>query len=74
MCDTDGTLHILVITKVYQIIDLSLCLIDVQLIIVVNQCHSGAVVTTILQSSKTLDQYGKSLLIPNVSYNSAHIV
>ena len=74
MGNTDGTADILVTAKLYEVIDFSFGLIDVQTVIVVDECHTGAIVTTILQSSKPFDQDGKSILCAYVPYDSAHIL
>ena len=39
--NTNGTTHVLVITIFYQIVNLSLGLIDIQRLAVVNQCHTS---------------------------------
>ena len=74
MGNTNGTADILIATKFHKIVNFPLGLIDVQIIVVVDKCHTGTVVTTILQSSKTLDQDGKGIFCAYISYDSAHIV
>ena len=72
MGDAYGTAHILVAAILTKIIYLTLCLINIQLAVGINQCHTGRVITTILQPSKTLDQDRKSILFTYISNNSAH--
>ena len=53
--NTYTTAGILVVAVFGQIVNLSLGLIDIQLVIAVNQSHSGRIVTTILQTSQTFN-------------------
>ena len=72
MGNADGATHILVTAKLHQIVNLTLGLKHIQFGILVNQGHSGTVITTILKSAKSLNQNRKSFLISNISYDSAH--
>ena len=72
MGNTNGTAHILVATKLTQIIDLPFRLVDVQVAPAVNQCHTSRVVPTVFQSAQTFNQDGKSIFRSDVSYYSTH--
>ena len=72
MGNTNGTTGILVVTILHKIINLALRFIDIQFTIVIQQRHAGTVITTILQSPQSLYQNRKSLLISDISNNSAH--
>ena len=74
MCDTDSTADILVTAIFHQIVYLSFCLADIQVTIVINQCDTCRVVTTILQASQTFNQNRESVLLSNISYYSAHTI
>ena len=51
MSDANGAAHILVRTKLHEVVDFSFRLVDVQVAISVNQSHASRVVTTIFQSA-----------------------
>jgi hypothetical protein len=63
MGNTHSACDILVTAILYQIINLSLRLTDIQVAVFINQSHTGRVVATIFQSAQAFNQYGESVFI-----------
>ena len=72
MRNTNSTSGILVAAILTKVVNFAFRLVNVQVAIGVNQSHACAIVTTIFQSAQALNQYGKSFLVPDVSYDSTH--
>ena len=63
MGDADGATDILVFTIVFQVGHLSFSLIDVQVTIVIDHCHTGTVIAAVFQTLKSFDKNRISLFI-----------
>ena len=72
MSDTDMAAAILVGSHLLQVAHLTLCLIHIQLVLTVNQCHAGAIISTIFQLFQALDEDRISIILTNISNNSTH--
>ena len=70
--DTYRTRHILVTAIFRQIIYLAFCLIDIQLIVAIDKCHTSRVISSIFKAPKTLNQNGEGFFLSNISYYSTH--
>ena len=55
-----------------QVGDLAFSFIDIQLVSLVEQCHTGAVVTTIFEALQALNEDGIGLLLAYVCYYSTN--
>ena len=74
MCYTDCSSIIFITTKLFEVADLSFGLIHIQGALCVDHGDSRTVVASVFQPLQSFNQNGISLTLPNVSYNSAHIV
>ena len=74
MGDTDIATDILVAAILRQVVNLTLRLVDVQLTVSIDECHTCRVVTTILEPTKSLNQNRISVLLSYVSNYSTHII
>ena len=72
MGDTDMAAAILVGSHLLQVAHLTLCLVNIQLILTINQCHTSAVISTIFQLFQALDKDRISIILTNISNNSTH--
>ena len=72
MSDTHMTATILLGSHRLQVAHLTLCLIHIQLVLIVNQCHAGAIISTILQFLQTLDEDSIGIILTNISNYSTH--
>ena len=72
MCDTHRTRAVLAGGSCLQVSDLTLGLINIELVFAIDQCHTGRVVTTVFQAVESTDQYVIGLTLANVSYYSTH--
>ena len=64
---------VLVGCQCFQITYFSFSLIHIEVILIANQRHSRAVVSTILQSLQALDEYGEGVRLTYISYYSTHV-
>ena len=72
MGDTHMTAAILLGSHRLQVAHLTLCLIHIQLILTVYQCHAGTVISTILQFLQALDEDRIGIILTNISNYSTH--
>ena len=72
--DADGATHILVGHAGLQSRHLTFGLVDQQFTLIVDQRHTCAVVTTILQTMQSVNQDRVRLLLPDVSNYSTHSI
>ena len=73
MGNTDTSTHILVATKLGQVINLSLCLVDIQRIVTIDEGDTCRVISSIFKSAKTFDKDRISFFLSYISYYSTHI-
>ena len=73
MGDTDMPAHVFCFRRSFQIADLAFRLIHIQITRIADQSHTGAIVTTVLQTFKSFYQNGVSLSLTYISDNSTHI-
>ena len=72
MCDTHRTRAVLAGSGCLQVSDLTLGFVDIELVLAIDQCHTGRVVTTVFQAVESTNQYVIGLTLANVSYYSTH--
>ena len=72
MSDTYMTTAILLGSHRLQVAHLTLCLVNIQLILTINQCHTSAVISTILQFLQALDEDRIGIILSYISNNSTH--
>ena len=72
MGDTHMTAAILLGSHRLQVAHLTLCLIHIQLVLTVYQCHAGTVISTILQFLQALDEDRIGIILTNISNYSTH--
>lgn len=72
MGDTYMTTAILVGSHRLQVAHLTLCLVNIQLILTINQGHTSAVISTILQFLQPLNKNRISIILSYISNYSTH--
>ena len=72
MSDTYTTATVLISSQRLQITHLTLCLVNIQLILTINQCHTSAIISTIFQLLQAIDKDRISIILANISNNSTH--
>ena len=70
--DADETRCVLVCDCLFEVGDFALCLIDVELPVVVDECNACAVVTTIFQTVQAFDENRIGFAFTDISYYSTH--
>ena len=73
MGNTHTTTDILVAAVFCQVVNLTFCLINIEIAVTVNQRYTGRVITSVFQSSETFNQHRISLLMADISNYSTHI-
>ena len=61
MGDADMTCTVLVGSHSFQIAHLALCLVDIELVVIIDQRHAGAVVPAVFQLLQSLDEDGEGI-------------
>jgi hypothetical protein len=72
MADADAAVSVLPFQEALQVGHLALALENVHAAVGVQGGYAGAVITSVFQSVKTLDDDGTCLSLSHVSYNTAH--
>ena len=70
--DADETRRVLVRDSLFKVGDFALCLLDVELPVVVDECNACAVVTTIFQTVQAFDENRIGFAFTDISYYSTH--
>ena len=74
MGNAHAAADILVAAVFCQVINFTFRLENIEVSIVVDQCHTGRVIASVFQSPKALYQYRISFLLTDISYYSTHIL
>ena len=72
--NTHTSAHVFVTAILGKVIHLTLGLVNIQRLLSVNKGHTSGVVTTILQSTKSLNQNRKGVFFSYISYYSTHTI
>ena len=64
--------HIFIAAILREVVDLTFCLIHIQVAVLANQGYAGTIVATIFQTLQSFHQNGVGLLGAYIPYNSTH--
>ena len=70
---SNSSSYVLILTELFQVSHLTLSLVYAEVAIVVYHSDARAIVSSILQSFKTLNENREDLSFTYISYNTTHI-